>query len=179
MIAVISDSHVPERSPGIPDQILKKIEEADRVVHCGDLETKEVYRELKQLNQEVVVVKGNCDFFDLPNSEIFSQDNLKFGVYHGTGISPRGDTETLLDIAENKLEVDVLFNGHTHQEEIYESQGTVLLNPGSCTGVGGGSASSSNPTMMVVETEQDLEVKLLEEDKGRLVCRETREFKTL
>lgn len=168
MIAVISDSHVPNRAPEIPKKIIEKVEEADKVIHCGDFATEQVYGELQEFSEDLVAVKGNCDFFDLPNSETFEREGLKVGVYHGTGITPRGDHETLLDIAENKLDIDILFHGHTHQEDIYEEDGTLLLNPGSCTGVGGGSARPSNPTMMMVELDERLEVELLELKDGEL-----------
>lgn len=168
MIAVVSDSHVPNRAPEIPKKIIEKVEEADRVIHCGDFATQQVYSEMQEFADELIAVKGNCDFFDLPNSETFEQNGIQIGVYHGTGINPRGDHDTLLDIAENKLEVDVLFHGHTHQEDIHEEDGTLLLNPGSCTGVGGGSARESNPTMMLVRIEDEFEVKLLELKDGEM-----------
>lgn len=169
MIALISDSHVPNRAPEIPKEIIEKVEEADLVVHCGDFATEKVYQELKQFNENLVAVKGNCDFFDLPNSEIFEMKETKFGVYHGTGINPRGDHDTLVDIAQNKLEVDVLIHGHTHQEEIVKKDGTILLNPGSCTGVGGGSSRASNPTMIELEVDKnEIRVELLELKENKL-----------
>lgn len=178
MITVISDSHVPARSPGIPAEILERVEKADLSVHCGDFETREVYEELEQRSDEFVAVKGNCDRFSLQNSETFEWRGLKFGVYHGTGIAPRGDHDTLLDIAENKLEVDVLLHGHTHQDDIFHRDGTVLLNPGSCTGVGGGASSFSNPTMMELEVEEkSLEARILEKKGEQLLLKEKREFK--
>lgn len=168
MIAVISDSHVPNRSPEIPKMVIEKLEEADKVIHCGDFATEQVYGEIQEFADELVAVKGNCDFFDLPNSQTFEQDGIGIGVYHGTGINPRGDHDTLLDIAENKLEVDILFHGHTHEEEIHEEEGTLLLNPGTCTGVGGGSSRRSEPTMMLVEFDGSLKIELLAMEDGDL-----------
>lgn len=177
MIAVVSDSHVPNRAPEIPKKIIEKIEEADKTIHCGDFATQQVYSEMQEFANELIAVKGNCDFFDLSNSETFEQEDLEIGVYHGTGITPRGDHETLRDIAENKLDVDILFHGHTHQEEIYEEEGTLLLNPGSCTGVGGGSARPSNPTMMLVEfRDKKLEVTVLEVEDDSLLVKEEESF---
>lgn len=176
MIVVISDSHVPNRAKEIPKPVLDKVQEADKVVHCGDFATKEVFKELKDFNENLVAVKGNCDFFELPNSEAFENEGVKLGIYHGTGITPRGDHETLLDIAENKLKVDILLHGHTHQEEIHEEDGTVLLNPGSCTGVGGGSARSSNPTIIELGFDKTVNIKLYEEQDDELKVRETRRF---
>ena len=155
MIAVLSDSHVPNRSPGIAEEFMEKLEQAEIAVHCGDFATEEVYKDLDEQAKELVAVKGNCDFFDLPNSETFEYEGVEFGVYHGTGITPRGDHETLIDIARNKLEVQVLLTGHTHQQEAYQEDGVIILNPGACTGVGGGSYRGGDPMMMTVEVKEN------------------------
>lgn len=176
MITVVSDSHVPNRAPEIPKEIIEKVEDSDLTIHCGDFATEQVYSEMQDFADELVAVKGNCDFFDLPNSETFERNGLRIGVYHGTGITPRGDHETLVDIARNKLEVDVLFHGHTHQEDIYREENVLLLNPGSCTGVGGGSARPSDPTMMQVEIEDGINVELLELDDGELETMEEESY---
>lgn len=176
MIAVISDSHVPDRSPGIPEEFHEVLEKADEVVHCGDFETEELYQELDREYGLLAAVKGNCDFFDLPQSQTFEFGDLDVGVYHGTGINPRGHKPTLADIAENKLEVDVLLSGHTHHQRAVRHEGSILLNPGSCTGVGGGSARAGNPRMMTLEIEDEtLEVEMLTL-KDSEVLGETREL---
>ncbi|MFB6209480.1 MAG: YfcE family phosphodiesterase [Candidatus Nanohaloarchaea archaeon] len=163
MIAILSDSHVPNRAPEIPQRLLERADKADKAVHCGDIVSKEIYYELEESFDDFVAVKGNCERFDLSTSEKFQIDGLEFGVYHGTGIHPRGDHDTLLEIARNKMEVDVLLHGHTHREEIFRSGDTILLNPGSCTGVGGGSATKSDPTMMEAEVrERTIRARLLE-----------------
>lgn len=151
MIAVISDSHIPHRAESIPDEFLEKVREADLTVHCGDFETVKVYDMLEKTAEKLIAVKGNCDRFELPNSEIFERKNILFGVYHGTGIVPRGDHDTLCKIADEDLEVDVLLHGHTHQQEAEAVEGSVLINPGSCTGVGGGSSRQGNPKMATIE----------------------------
>lgn len=167
MIAVISDSHVPTRSPKIPDEFLERVKKADKTVHCGDFETKEVLEELEEYG-EVTAVKGNCDRFELPPSETFKVDGVKFGAYHGTGIHPRGHLPTLVNTAE-KLDVEVLLTGHTHQQRAVKEDGKVILNPGSCTGVGGGSSQRGNPRMMEVEVKGgELEAELLELQDGEI-----------
>lgn len=154
MISVLSDSHVPNRSPGIAEEFMEKLEAADIAVHCGDFATEEVYEDLNNQSDRLIAVKGNCDFFDLPNSETFKHRGIEFGVYHGTGITPRGDRETLVDIAKNKLEVDILLTGHTHQQEAYKKDDVIVLNPGTSTGVGGGSYHGGDPQMMTLEIEE-------------------------
>lgn len=166
MITIISDSHVPRRSDTIPDEILEEVKNADLTVHAGDFVSEDLYRDLEDLG-EIVAVKGNCDFFELSNSETFERQGIKFGVYHGSGINPRGDESTLVSIAE-KMDVDVLINGHTHQMKAVKTEDKILLNPGSCTGVGGGSASTGNPTMMKILDFDPLELREITLNDGEL-----------
>lgn len=176
MIAVVSDSHVPTRAEKIPEEFREKMKEADLTVHAGDFAEKPVYNSIDEYG-ELVAVKGNCDFFDLPNSETFERQGLNFGVYHGTGITPRGDHETLAKIAEEDLEAEILIHGHSHQEDIAKQDGVILLNPGSCTGVGGGTARPGNPTMMELEVKEDeLEAQILEMNDGELELQQSRSF---
>lgn len=174
MIAVISDSHMPSRAAAIPEEFLEKCDEANTVVHCGDFETEEVYEELNKRFDDFIAVRGNTDRVELPKYEEFERNNIRFGVNHGMGITPRGHRPTLANIAD-QIDVEVLFNGHTHQQEAVKENGKVLLNPGSCTGVGGGSSSPGNPKMMIVEPEIELGVKLIELENGELKT-DTKEF---
>ena len=160
MIAVISDSHIPDRAEKIPEEFHKKLDRADVVVHCGDFESEDKYRNLVE-RYDVIGVKGNCDYFEIESSKKFTRNKVEFGVYHGAGINPRGHHPTLAKTAE-KLSVDVLFHGHTHQQEVAEHEGKIVLNPGSCTGVGGGSSSEKDPSMITVETShgQEIDIKI-------------------
>jgi len=174
MIAIISDSHIPSRAAEIPEEFLEKCDKAELVVHCGDFETEGVYEELNERFENFVAVRGNIDRVDISKYEEFERNNIRFGVTHGTGISPRGHKPTLANIAD-QMDVKVLFHGHTHQQEAAEENGKVLLNPGSCTGVGGGSARPGNPKMMIVELNIVFEVNLIELKNGELKT-DTKEF---
>ena len=174
MIAVISDSHVPSRAAEIPEEFLEKLDEADIVVHCGDFETEEVHERLNERFENLVAVRGNCDRVELPKYEDFERNEVSFGVNHGTGISPRGHRPTLANIAD-QMNVEVLLHGHTHQQEAVKQDEKILLNPGSCTGVGGGSARRGNPEMMIIETGLELEVQLIQLQDGKFKT-DTKEF---
>ncbi len=174
MIAIISDSHIPSRAPEIPREFLEKCDEADIVVHCGDFETEEVYNELDKRFENFIAVRGNTDRVELPKYEEFEKDGIRFGVNHGTGISPRGHRPTLANIAD-QMSVKVLFHGHTHQQEAVSEDDKILLNPGSCTGVGGGSSRPENPKMMVFKPNIEFEVELIELENGELKT-DTKEF---
>lgn len=148
MIAVISDSHIPKRAKEIPEEFYDIMDEAEKVVHCGDFETEEFYRELDQSHDDFTAVKGNNDFFEIPVSETFSERGASFGVYHGSGINPRGHPATLAKTAE-RLDSKILFHGHTHVQSVQEKRGKILLNPGSCTGLA--RDGTGIPKMMTVE----------------------------
>jgi len=171
MIAVVSDSHIGRKAEEVTEKFLGLAEEADLTVHCGDFETEEVYEMFDGLG-EFVAVMGNCDRFELDDYQDFKHEGVTFGVFHGKGIHPRGDRDTLANIAE-KMGVKVLFNGHTHQQEAVKHEGKILLNPGSCTGASGGSYSGGNPEMMTVEVEDDvLQVQLMELVDGEIEVEE-------
>lgn len=179
-VAIVSDSHIPERADKIPEKFWDKIEEADITVHAGDYAREETFNAVETYSNKFYGVKGNCDFFnseELEDSHSFEVKGLKFGVYHGTGIAPRGHTPTLEKIASEDLEVEILINGHTHQEEIEKTEKTLLLNPGSCTGAGGGTARPSNPTMMILELEDEkLKVRVLELGEDEVLSAKSESF---
>ena len=174
MIAVLSDSHVPRRAEDIPDEFHEIMEKADLSVHCGDIVTEE-FKERLEKHGKMYAVKGNCDRIELEPSEKFEKEGLSFGVYHGTGINPRGHHPTLVKTAET-ISVDVLFQGHSHKEEAVKKDGKILVNPGSCTGVGGGTAEPSNPTMVKVFVEEDLRVQIVERTGEGLEVKEEKSF---
>lgn len=173
MIAVISDSHIPSRAPEIPKKFIQTLKKADLIVHCGDFETEEVYEDVKQ-HGELIAVRGNCDRIELPKYEDFERKGVSFGLNHGTGITPRGHKPTLANIAD-QMDVEILLHGHTHQQEAVKEDDKILLNPGSCTGVGGGSARSGNPKMLIIEIGEKLETRLIELENGELKT-DTKEF---
>jgi putative phosphoesterase len=174
MIAVISDSHIPKRGEDMPEEFYEELKEAEVTVHCGDFVSQEFKEKLEQYT-ELVAVKGNCDRFDLDPSETFRKEGLKFAAYHGTGITPRGHHPTLVNTAEI-LSCDVLFHGHSHKEEAVEMDGKILVNPGSCTGVGGGTAKPGNPTMAKVFVKDGVKVQILEKKDEGLEVQEEKTF---
>ncbi|WP_298521265.1 YfcE family phosphodiesterase, partial [uncultured Methanobrevibacter sp.] len=51
------------------------------------------------------------------------------GVVHGE-VYPRADTQQLVYIAK-ELDVNILISGHSHQPKIEQTDGVLLINPGS------------------------------------------------
>jgi putative phosphoesterase len=59
-IAIISDTHLPRGARRLPDACLERLDQADLIVHAGDLSTLAVLREL-ETHGDVVAVHGNVD----------------------------------------------------------------------------------------------------------------------
>lgn len=156
---IIGDTHIPDRARRIPIQILEYIESQskwDIVVFTGDLTCSQVLEWVKSIGQIVYVVKGNIDDLPLPKTQMFNIRGLRIGVHHGDGVYPRGDVMKLSALA-NRLGVDVLITGHTHSDfvKISLDKKTLLINPGSLTGVWGGGGGSYTPSFIVLQVNQD------------------------
>jgi len=158
-ILVIGDTHIPDRAAEVPGKIEDIIESGkpwDIAVFTGDFTGKEVLQWFKKLGRETYYVQGNMDYLPLPQTQAFTVESIKVGVHHGTGVYPRGDTRGLSRIARS-MGIDLLFTGHTHSPFIKKgvSNDILLVNPGSLTGVWGGSGGSMKPSMMIVEVISD------------------------
>jgi len=151
-ILVIGDTHIPDRASWLPDEVSAFIEskEFDIIVCTGDLTDRSVLKYFKGL-AELVAVRGNMDYLNLPNYELVEMGSIKAGVIHGSQVRPRGNRRQLAEMAR-KLDVDVLISGHTHSAHIYRDE-VLLLNPGSATGAWGG-GGMFNPSFMLLKVEE-------------------------
>ena len=80
----------------------------------------------------VMAVQGNMDRangINLPKAKVIEAEDLRIGLVHGE-VYPRADSQQLLYLAR-ELNVDILVSGHSHQPKIEQSEGILLLNPGS------------------------------------------------
>jgi putative phosphoesterase len=79
-----------------------------------------------------MAVQGNMDRangINLPQAKTIKAEGLKIGLIHGE-VYPRADTQQLVYIAK-ELDVDILVSGHSHQPKIEQTDGVLLINPGS------------------------------------------------
>jgi putative phosphoesterase len=88
-VAVISDTHVPDRQPRLPATLLDllKIEEPDRIFHCGDISTPEAVQQLESI-APLTAVLGNRDFIfrmNLPLDVHIEIGGVKVTLTHGQG----------------------------------------------------------------------------------------------
>lgn len=155
-IAVISDSHIPERAETIPAAFRERVATADRVVHAGDFTDPSALETVRELaGDRLTAVYGNMDprNLDLPAVERFEAGGVEFVVTHGTGDLETYEERVADVVREAAGEDAVGIAGHTHEvlDEVVE--GVRLLNPGSVTG-----AAPAERTTMMELTVEDGEV---------------------
>jgi len=133
IVGLISDTHVPVRAREIPKGVFKVFENADYIIHAGDLVSLSVIDELEQL-APVLVVYGNMDGPEirgkLPKVDSFKVFEWRIGVTHNPG--------TFLSAAKMREIArvngfNVLVYGHTHNSNIKWEGNVLLINPGSPT----------------------------------------------
>ena len=132
-VGLISDTHIPARAKCIPKMVFKIFENADFIVHAGDLVQLAVIDELEQL-APVLAVHGNMDGPEvsgaLPKLNSLKLYGWKIGVMHDPStLFGRGK---MREIA-NQNGFNVFVYGHTHNANIKWEGKTLYINPGSPT----------------------------------------------
>lgn len=118
IVGLISDTHIPVRAKSVPREVFKIFENAEFVVHAGDLVNLSVIDELEQI-APVLAVHGNMDEpavrSKLPKMDSLKISNWKIGVMHDPGAL--FGTGKMRELArENSF--DVLIYGHTHSPHV-------------------------------------------------------------
>jgi len=133
-IFVISDSHIPDRLIGLPENFLGKIKEGDIILHAGDLVVLDVIKKLEG-RAKVYAICGNMDDFEvrdhIPKSRVLQLGAFKIGMSHGSG-PPTGLAERIYSSFREKP--DVIVFGHSHIPYNQKICSTLMFNPGSLSG---------------------------------------------
>lgn len=117
-LAILSDTHNLLRP-----QVLQYLEDADAIVHAGDISTQSVVDTLNHY-APVYVVRGNTDEVwaaSIPHDLTFQLQGLTFYMVHKKS-----------EIPKSLPGVDVVIFGHSHRYFQEEKDGILYLNPGSC-----------------------------------------------
>jgi len=127
-VAVISDSHGGK----VRLEMFRRIaaeEKFDAIIHCGDGVSDAKWL-AKELETEVKVVAGNCDFRGREVRElVLNYGNVRMLAVHGDLYDVKWDLTRLSYYAEEKCVPIALF-GHTHQPFVGFVGGVMLVNPG-------------------------------------------------
>jgi putative phosphoesterase len=132
-IGVISDTHLSNYSGSMSVKITRHFQDAELIIHCGDIVNPKVITELESI-APVIAVRGNMDpeELNIPDSEVMLINNTHtVCVSHGSG-SPYGIMQKLFKKFSTYNPSIILF-GHTHIAGEFEFNGVRFFNPGSPT----------------------------------------------
>lgn len=130
-VVCLSDTHLRRRR-ALPAWCLRRLEDADLILHAGDLVALSLLEELERL-APVAAVRGNMDEIALrerlPARRIAEIGGAKIGLVHDPG--PALGRIARLERAFPGC--DAVIYGHTHVPEIQRLGHRLILNPGSPT----------------------------------------------
>jgi uncharacterized protein len=133
-IVVLADTHIRAGSSRrLPDAVFAELEDADLVLHAGDVLVPELLDELRGF-APVHAVLGNNDVAELaavlPEETTIEVDGVRIGMVHDSG--PRAGRERRM--RRRFPDADIVVFGHSHIPMALDGvDGQVLLNPGSPT----------------------------------------------
>lgn len=128
-IGIISDTH---RDILSIHQAVRALEDMDLIIHLGD-NVQDVEEIKKIYKNEVISVKGNCDFTSKCSDEVIREiGGVKFLITHGHKYDVKYSIMRLKYRAE-ELGAQVALFGHTHTSVIEYDNGILFMNPGSAS----------------------------------------------
>lgn len=170
-VAILSDTHVPERAQRLPDWVRRRLGDAGHVIHAGDFVSQAAYTTVTELaggagnvESRVTAVRGNMDTAELGLPGIATVDlgGVQFVVVHGTGPPSTWADRVSETVRDHGHSGAIGVAGHTHEPTDLTVDGVRLLNPGSATG-----ARPAERATMISATVQDgdLQVELIEDGR--------------
>jgi uncharacterized protein len=147
-IGVLSDTHVPDIFPALPNNVLDALNGVDIILHAGDVTDLSVLQQLEAIAQ-TFAVSGDCDDSQI-KEYLEEKQRLEFagraiGLVHGHGAWKGGlwrqfrlrlnrslRTEMLRGFVLRQFSrVDAIVFGHSHEPYIKMHGSVLLFNPGS------------------------------------------------
>lgn len=126
-ILVVSDTHGRDREL---ERAVEREAPFDRLIHCGDVEGREIFIEALA-DCPCCIVAGNNDFFcDLPREQEITIGGRKALVTHGHYYGVSIDLSGIADEARSRG-CELAFFGHTHKPVVTQKDGVLVINPGS------------------------------------------------
>lgn len=135
-IGLISDTHIPFAAKRLPPQIWEVFRGVDLIMHAGDVYDLAVLNELESI-APVIAALGDDDENEVAQDHRVKErhtivlDGVTFWLtharppywIHGADTTPGGNIEL----------PDVIVCGHSHFVAVLNSQGVLVVNPGSPT----------------------------------------------
>ena len=143
IIGLISDTHISPQKGKLNEKIFKIFENADLILHAGDITSQKVLDELSEI-APVTAVLGNNDELNLNRNETINANGKTIVLVHGDNIN---------DLYEFGLEnnADIVVSGHTHSPNFEKIKEIYLINPG-----------RASKSVAILKIEKEIEVKFIE-----------------
>lgn len=134
-VAVLADTHW-KGADSVPPRVLQLIEDADVVIHAGDLKCEHVIESLSKGNKKILAVRGNnfeLDLAALPDVRVEDLGGFRVGIAHDIGGLNQytNYVKKPEDIFGER--VDCVIFGQTHHPFFDVVHGVPFINPGSAT----------------------------------------------
>jgi uncharacterized protein len=130
---VLGDTHLPRGSRALPEECVRRLREADAILHTGDHSSLASLERLRALGPPVHAVHGNADEPALrallPADLVVELGGARVALTHDPG--PRAGREARL-VARFPGCAAVVY-GHTHRPQAELVGAVWILNPGSPT----------------------------------------------
>lgn len=143
-LALISDTHVPERSTGLPAGCLGAFEGCDLVLHAGDVGALSVLDDLSAI-APVIAVRGNDHWTEsadtLPLEQVVAVAGVRILLWHGH-FEDRSDElawrhaagwDDIFDRISHRAAArgaSIVITGHSHIPWSVTHRDVLLVNPG-------------------------------------------------
>ncbi len=137
-IGLIADTHMPGAIDVLWPQVTKAFQDADAILHAGDLHTLEVVDHLCEIAPTYVSTgNGDVGIVDdrLQDSWLLDFAGVKVGMVHHFPSPERKSVEVIhKKVARSFSETpEIVVFGHTHFEGVYALENLLCINPGSPT----------------------------------------------
>jgi putative phosphoesterase len=133
LVAVTSDTHLPKGRRGLPAECLRRLEEADLILHAGDFTGVSVLEEIEAIGPPVAAVHGNMDAEELrrrlPAERTVEAGGASIGMVHDGGPA----AGRLARLRRRFPEAQAAVFGHSHIPLHEAEDGFQIFNPGSPT----------------------------------------------
>ena len=132
-LVAVSDTHL-ESPFKLNPVLIREMEKADLVIHCGDFKEDAVLRFFQE-RFPLEAVQGNRDSAgirsQLPERKVIHIGGTKVGICHGWGSPFR----LAAKIKARFDPADIIIFGHSHIPFHKKLNGTILFNPGTASGL--------------------------------------------
>ncbi len=151
-LLIFSDSHGNIKN--MSQVFTKASKNTDAVIHLGDGFGDLEHFKTNYPNLQYYQVVGNCDFEPEEHPfKIITLANKRILLTHGHRYATRSNLLRLSLLAEEQ-HADICLFGHTHVAGIVETNGVIILNPGSISRP----RSGIHPTFGVIEINENGEI---------------------